>query len=514
MKKNIVYLFTASIMLLATSCSDYLDVNDSPNTPTLDQIPPNQRLSAAQTMTFRSITGDNQNFETSVRSNNMNQLGNLMMNSWAGNSNNVTNPFSDEYRGTITSAFYDDIWGWTYRGVANFQLIMDYESEDFDNHKAIARILKSFYMQYIVDMYGDVPYTEAFLGQANLYPSYDDDRQIYRDLYTNLDEAIALIEGADNADMVVGTEDVMMNGDMAGWVRFANTIKLRLLIRQSGLTDADTQTYINEKLTELQGVAYVNEDVTINPGYSTASTTSQNPFYGWYGYTIAGQPTTNRNLITATAHVAEQLNSTADPRRPRLWAPLSGGNVVGIEQGEDAITAPDNPSFLGPAIVPVPVGTDASVGSAMDGYVMTLSEAKFLLSEAALKYPGHFAGYDAETLWEEGIEASFTRLGATGFAAYLTNINGFPGKGWTASANKLEAIMYQKWVALMSVNAHESWIDYNRTGFPETPLPLTNGGVGRPLRLMYPNSEYVANSSNVPPQTTADVFATGPFWRQ
>ena len=516
MKKNIVYLFTASIMLLASSCSDYLDVNTSPNTPSLDQIPPNQRLSAAQTMTFRVITGDNQNFETSVRSNNLNQLGNIMMNSWAGNSNNTTNPFSDEYRGQITSAFYDDIWNWTYRGVANFQLIIDYDDPNFDNHKAIAKILKSFYMQYIVDLYGDVPYSEAFLGQAALYPAYDDDEQIYRDLYANLDEALALIAGADAADRTVGGDDAMMGGDMDSWVRFANTIKLRLLIRQSGVASAET--YINEKLTELQGAAYITDDVTINPGYSTATTLSQNPFYGWYGYTNAGIATTNRNLITASEHAATELNDTADPRRSRLWT-VTGGNVVGIEQGADSEEAPDNPSFLGPAIVPVPVGTPPSsaVGSAMDGYLMTLSEAKFLLSEAALKYPAHFGGYDARALWEEGVTASFTRLGAGGAATYLAGINTVPGKGWDASSGiegKVEAIMYQKWVALMSVNAHESWIDYNRTGYPETPLPITNAGAGRPKRLMYPTSEYTANSANVPSQTADDVFATGPFWAQ
>ncbi|HEX8562543.1 MAG TPA: SusD/RagB family nutrient-binding outer membrane lipoprotein [Flavobacterium sp.] len=518
MKKNIVYLFTASIMLLATSCSDFLDVNDSPNNPQASQIPPERTLSAAQTQAFRVISGDNQNFETSVRSSSLNQLGNLMMNSWAGNSNSVTNPYSDEYRSIITSSFYDNIWDWNYRSIGNFQLIIDYNSETYDNHKAIARIMKSFYMQYIVDLYGDAPYSEAWQGLDNPSPAYDDDKQIYRDLYTNLDEAISLIENADAADMTVGAEDAMLGGDMNEWIRFANTIKLRLLIRQSGLTDAETVTYINERLTELQDEEFITRDITINPGYSASSLVNQNPFYGAYGYNIQGTATSSRNLVTASAHAADELNTTNDPRRSRLWTvPTSGaqaGMVIGIEQGEDAEEAPDNPSFLGPAIIPVPVGTNVSVGSSMNGYVMTLSEARFLMSEAAVRYPAHFAGYDARELWEEGIAASFTRLGATGLADYLTNINGFEGRGWDATADKVEAIMYQKWVALMSVNAHESWIDYNRTGYPETPLALTNNGAGRPLRLMYPTSEYVANAANVPTQTSADVFATGPFWLQ
>ncbi len=518
MKKNILYLFSAGIMLLASSCSDYLDVNKSPNNPDVNLIPPSKRLSAAQTQTFRAISGDNQNFETSIRSQSMNQLGNLLMNSWAGNVNNTTNPYSDEYRSIVTSSFYSSIWDWTFVNVANFDLIANFNSEDFDNHKAIAKILKSFYVQYLVDLYGDIPYTEAFKGQAELTPAYDDDKQVYRDLVTNLDEAIALIANADANDAVVGGEDVMMAGNMNRWVRMANTIKLRLLIRQSGLADADTQTYIQEQLTLLQGAEYVISDVTINPGYSKSTNNNQSPFYGQYGYDVAGNAKTSRNLITASAHAAEQLNTTADPRRNRLWvtSPATSGPVVGIVQGEDSDAAPDNPSFLGPAIIPVPVGSppDSSVGSSMNGYVMTLSEVKFLLSEAALKYPAQFAGYDARTLWEEGVTASFVRLGAGSSVAYLANINGFAGKGWDASANKVEAIMYQKWVALMSVNAHESWIDYVRTGFPVTPDAITNGGVGKPNRLLYPTSEYVANSANVPNQVTADAFSSGPFWLQ
>lgn len=520
MKKNILYLFSAGIMLLASSCSDYLDVNKSPNNPDVNLIPPSKRLSAAQTQTFRAISGDNQNFETSIRSQSMNQLGNLLMNSWAGNVNNTTNPYSDEYRSIVTSSFYSSIWDWTFVNVANFDLIANFNSEDFDNHKAIAKILKSFYVQYLVDLYGDIPYTEAFKGQAELTPAYDDDKQVYRDLVTNLDEAIALIENADANDAVVGGEDVMMSGNMNRWVRMANTIKLRLLIRQSGLADADTQTYIQEQLTSLQGAEYVIADVTINPGYSKSTNNNQSPFYGLYGYDVAGNAKTLRNLVTASRHAADQLNNTNDPRKNRLWrtAPLLTGLVVGIEQGEDSDAAPDNPSLLGPALIPLPTGVapnvDSSVGSALPGYVMTLSEVKFLLSEAALKYPAQFAGADARALWEQGVTASFTRLGAGDPTAYLLNINSFPGKGWDASANKVEAIMYQKWVALMSVNAHESWIDYTRTGFPVTPLAITNNGAGRPLRLMYPTSEYVANSVNVPQQSSTEVFVSGPFWLQ
>lgn len=518
MKRNIVLTLMAGVAAVVSSCSDYLDVNTNPNSPVYGSIPPNLTLSAAQTQAYRAITGDNRNIQNGINNNGLTQLGNLMMNNWAGNVNSFTNPYADEYRSNITSSFYNSIWDWTYVQVANFQKIVDYNSEDYDNHKAIAKILKSFYMQTLVDLYGDLPYSEAFYKDSNLYPHYDDDRLVYRALYDNLDEAIALINNANGSDKAVGGEDEIFSGDMQQWIRFANTIKLRLLIRQSGLTDGETVTYVNQQLATLATADFLTTDVTINPGYNSTTGSRQNPFYGTYGYGITGVATGNRNLVTASEHAADALNGTADPRRSRIFTVTSGGLVVGINQGDDADAAPNNPSFLGPAFIPVPIGTapnaDASVGSSQNGYLMTLAEVKFLLSEAAVRYPAIFSGYDAQQQFEQGIQASFTRVGAGSAAAYIASNSGVSGFGWAGSANKIEAIMTQKWIATMNGNATESWIDYNRTGFPVTPVAATNNGVGKPKRLMYPVSERVANSANTPAQTAADVFATGPFWAQ
>lgn len=510
MKKNIIKIFTvlAVVSTVAVSCDDYLDVNDSPNSPLASQIPPNQRLQAAQTQMHRAITGDARTTSADIRSNSFNQLGSIWTNAWAGNSNSTTGAMADEYTVSLNASFYDAIWDYSYRNLTNLHSITQYDSDDYDNHKAIAMILKSFYMQYIVDLYGDAPYAEAFLGQDNITPAYDDDRDIYRALVDNLDAAVALIGSADSNDKLVGSEDVMLAGNMNSWVSFANTIKLRLLIRQSGL--ASEQTYIESELDELSGAIFITSDVTINPGFDNTATEKQNPFYARYGYNISGGALTNRSYIVATSHAASILNGTVtgvvDPRRSRLFT-LQGGQVVGITQGEDGTTAPDNVSLLGPAIVP----TNTVIGSAMDGYVMTLSEAKFLLSEAALKYPSKFAGYDPQTLFNEGIDASFVRLGAGSSAAYIASIDAVSGYGWSASADKVQAIMTQKWIALMHIHGIESWIDYLRTGFPSSPLPLTNT-TGLPKRLMYPTSELGGNSANVPSQTVASAFATGPFW--
>jgi hypothetical protein len=126
----------------------------------------------------------------------MNELGNVFMNSWAGNVNSFTGGFAVEYQLTLDNAFRNGIWNGLYPAISNFNEIEVYPNSDgkWDNYVAAAKIMKAYYMQYIVDLYGDVPYTEAFLGQANTTPKYNDDQAIYRSLLTNLQEARNLID--------------------------------------------------------------------------------------------------------------------------------------------------------------------------------------------------------------------------------------------------------------------------------------------------------------------------------
>jgi len=95
-------------------------------------------------------------------------------------------------------------------------------------------------------------------------------------------------------------------------------------------------------------------------------------------------------------------------------------------------------------------------------------------------------------------------------------VNAVSGKGYTASTNKIQAIMYQKSIALCNTNGVEAWIEYTRTGFINNiPMPMgsTSPTGKKPLRLMYPTSELASNSANVPAESIADVFNIGPFWK-
>merc|ERR1712071_481790 len=109
-------------------------------------------------------------------------------------------------------------------------------------------------------------------------------------------------------------------------------------------------------------------------------------------------------------------------------------------------------------------------------------------------------------------------MGGATVGSYVTYVNAIPGKGYAASTDKLEAIMYQKSIALNGINGAEIWIEYTRTGYINNiPMPMPNGVPAssptgqKPLRLMYPTSELSSNSANVPAQSANDAFTTAPF---
>ena len=497
--KNIFKYLTlvVALVFVTTSCSDYLDVNAPQNNPTSDQVTPDLILPGALSRTY------------STQAVTMNQLGNAYMNNWAANVNAFTGGFNEEFQLILTSTFYNNIWDQTYIRSANFQAMIDSPFENFENHKAIGMIMKSFYMQYLVDVYGDCPYSEAFQGGNNTSPVYDDDMAIYRDLITVLNDAITLINSATVATNTVGSEDIVFGGSMGEWVKFANTLKLRILMREAtkAETDGETATYLASQFNQLDQ-NFIGSSATTNPGYANDAN-KQNPFYSTYGF-VAGNDdpraeTASHRFIRASLYAQQFLDGTLtgiyDDRIDLIYEPIDGLGVIGVNQGIDSNdpAIPDEISGLGDGLL---------ADDSQDGYLMTAAESFFLQAEAAER---NYISGDAKTLFQSGISASFAHYGLDA-SDYLTNSNGLDKVGWDGSSNKIEAIMTQKWIALNGIHGLESWIEYTRTGYPDIPLAENAQQANKPNRLLYPSSEYIGNSANVPNQVQADAFSTFIFW--
>ncbi|MEO8720313.1 MAG: SusD/RagB family nutrient-binding outer membrane lipoprotein, partial [Ginsengibacter sp.] len=94
---------------------------------------------------------------------------------------------------------------------------------------AVAKVMKAWGFQILVDAYGNVPYSEAFKGSENFFPKYDNGQAIYDSSIAQLDNAINLIENAPATAKNLGANDIMFSGDMTLWAKFANTLKLRYI---------------------------------------------------------------------------------------------------------------------------------------------------------------------------------------------------------------------------------------------------------------------------------------------
>lgn len=500
-------LFGLLIITSLQSCDDYINVNEDPNNPSSEVVNPEIVLAATQVYTYTVLAGSSVPDNPGVTQDNMNQLGNLMMNNWTrdvGASN--SSYYFNEHTYNVTSDFYSGIFEILYLRTSNYTFIQNTTKPGYDNYKAIAKILKSFYFQYLVDMYGDIPYSEAHKRGDNLTPKYDDALTIYRDLIVQLDEAVTLIDNAPSGTFNPGANDVMLNGDMDMWKKFANTLKLRILLRESGR--AASSSYIATKMSELQssGAEFLGPDdnVTINPGFS-ASVNQQNGFASMFLNTN-DEFKNNWSSTAATKYTITYLSATNDQRITKIYSATSAGpgTYNGHQQGDVLSTSTNYPvSHVGPGLL---------ASSSQDGLVFTAAESLLLQSEAVQK--GYLTG-SAKSLYESAITESYKLLGLTTSAASAYYNQSINLVGWNASTNKIEAIINQKWIALNGINGGETWIENTRTGYPaHVPLSTVAPGSSRPIRLLYPSSEIAGNTANVPAQTESQAFTSKIFWNQ
>lgn len=483
--------------LISTSCSDYLDVNENPNSPAIST--PSLTLPAAQ----RNLV------DLNARS--MTYLGQFIAYNWATPSNWSTNQEFSRY--TVNSSFYANIFETSYGTIfRDLTYVQNYEDAsgaiDYSAYKAIAATLKGFQYQYLVDLYGDVPYSEANLRSANITPKYDDAQTIYKDVIDNLTEAattvLSLPANAENP----GSQDIINGGDMTEWAKFANTIKLRMLVRLSN-TNQDAYIKAQIALIDANGAGYITNDIVANPGYSD-NEDKQNPFYDYFRNPITGSEQDRGDYTVASDYTINYLTSTNDPRLSRLYAPAQTG---GTFKGAPQITLLPGTGFTSKDLSKV--GPGLIISSTQDQPLMTTSEAMLLQAEAMVR--GYIAGGEAaaKIKFQSAITASFSKLNvpsaATAASTYYSQ--DIQNVSWDSSPNKIQAIITQKWVALNGTSSIELWIEKTRTGFPANlPIPSEGGGT-RPVRLLYPGSEVSRNSKNVPPQTAQSAFTDNPFWK-
>jgi hypothetical protein len=448
--------------------------------------------------------------------------------SFNNNVNNTNYFMMDGWNGTP--------WSWEYDNVmSNVKSVLSVTTDPkYAAFYHWAKILRVEAMHRVSDVYGPIIYTNYGKVNADGSVTYDSQKEAYYAFFTDLDSAINVFTNlvTSNALPVFTAYDLGYGGSYAKWLKFANTLRLRLAIRINGIDPAKAKLEGEKALANTGGLLSTNDDnLFINIG------TNDNPLNvinnGW-GDIRLGAPIASMMTGYNDKRIGQYATQATDP--------LVAGQYIGIRNG-----------------VNIDAGSRYTNYSKLTTFknnvqLMVASEAWFLKAEAALN--GWVGAGDAQMDYETGVTVSFDQYQVSGAAAYLAdatskanpyidpksinaNFTAAPGLNdvpagdpnlstipikWDPSftnEKKLEQIITQKWIALFP-DGVEAWSEFRRTRYPKLFPVVVNNSAGKIQtakfirRLPFPSGELSNNPIGVQGGITklggADNGGTPVWW--
>ncbi len=409
MKRTIIY-YIAGIAILFSGCTDWLDINENPNTPTVDHVSKDLFLASVENEINREQAGN---------------TGRAVSMAYFAQHLTKSGDYSGTYpflTGLITPVNTDTFWDKYYSMIANLRVIRQKAVEDEDpGYEAIATALMVQVFQRLVDMFHNVPYSEGGLGTEFNKPRYEKGQDIYASLITECDAAVAKIDEAlaipNYSTTNLSTYDITCQGDLNRWRRYIRTIRLGLLMRISYVED------VSAKVNAIKDECLdIYENIEANPGYYK-ETAKMNPLYESFGYTSLDNVATGFRQVKPTTTLVDFLRDNYDPRLRVYISPrnrlgdqpeaayskygLENEYYIGVPFGQMAPPTGNYTSGIG-------IGVLGGSSSFTDGpthslTVKTGAEVGFFLAEAALR--GLIPGGDvvARQYYENAVISSITR---------------------------------------------------------------------------------------------------------
>jgi len=504
------YIIPVAMILVLSSCKkDFLNINTDPNNPVdapIDLLLPTAQRTLGDALSIGY--GDNGG---------LSQLLEVYVHRMS------TREEADQY-GVQGNEFYTSLaWPKFYSSspppgateplygiLQNLEEIIRKSGEEGNlYYRGIAKILKAYSYSQLADVFGDIPFSEANKlddpENPIIYPKFDDDAEIYPQLFTLIDEGIADLSSADGGPLQPGDDDVIYSGNTTLWLKAANTIKLKLYYQIRDVTDVTAQ--VNALLASPDALISTGTESFMLPYGTLGATDDRNPAYGDYFATQRSNHISPWFYEILKGRNTGILNGNPDPRLPYYFynqlsatQPTREGNQTEYRDGGFVSiyfgsVGPDRDRTQQNSITVLgiyPAGGrydegDAQVASSTSGTGAApyrfITYADRLYIEAELRQAGIVAG-NARDVLEDAVLESFKTVdmvvgmagpaqdvpalvaGNTPAAEVQTYIDKVLQEFDAGSAEKkMQVIMTQKWIQGFG-NAVDAYTDYRRTGYP------------------------------------------------
>ena len=488
--KSVSIIISSFLLIFSMGCGKdrILNINDDPNSAT---------YSTAQLTIPLAIEGAGRTLQSSY-----NDMG-MWLGYTANNNGFALSQAANSY--DITANYGQGLWDAYYLNIKQFDYVEKKAVEgNFPLYQAVAKLFMAYDYACLVDIYNNVPFSDALLKGNSFTPKYDDGSAVYDSCVQMINDAIAILKTpATEATVSEATDNfriIMFKGslpDLSMWIKFANSLKLKLLVTQSKVSEKSAYLQTQAAQIDPNELLGVGDDALIDPGYLSAKGKT-NPFYGNF-FNAPGEAGDNYKIYHANNYALDFYNSTNDPRISYFYDKMSNGTYVGNNFGNET---PVQASAIGAKRL---VATDPV-------NFMTAAEALFTQAEAIQL--GWISG-NAKSVYEQGVKASFNLIGVSKLdstaQAYCAQDDA--NTNWDKATDKIKLIITQKWAALNYTNNLAVYNDYRRTGFPQVPRSIYTGAKAKvPLRFIYPQTEYNKNAANVKAQGTIDPQTSTVFW--
>ena len=468
MNKNYIYMI-AGLMAITSSCSDFEEINQNPNNPAT--VPANLLLPTVISTTASAVTGSE-----------LGAAGQFIQHM------NYIGGYNEQFgRYSVTGASFREEWNGPMRNTKDInQIISIAEEAGQPEYKAIGLIWKAYTLAIMSEAYGDIPYEEAGYGNKNgmEFVHFQSQKDVFKLMIDDLKSANELLS---NLSQTTVKDDILYNGDLVKWRKFANSLILRILMRQSAVEDVSAQ--VKELFSD-------NEKYPLFTSIEDQATLVYNnssDLYYWY-IKPENRPSDGSGVIFGDNYrvseaMVDTLATKEDPRLTIYAAPTKNSYMLHKEDSSEPLVYRGQPAGLSTVEQDAINKDDYSVPSSVirnesRAFLMTYSEVLLLKTEAIVR--GMIEG-DAKASFKQAVSASLEKWGMIDEDKITVFLD---RQDMILNNNTNYALMQigtQAWVDSF-LNGYEAFANWRRTGYPQLYAGETVTS-DIPVRYIYSDNE-------------------------